>query len=359
MDDLISVIVPVYNVEKYLPRCLDSIIYQKHKHLQIILVNDGSSDLSGKICDEYAKRDSRITVIHQKNSGVSNARNNGLLYAKGKYVQFIDGDDYIEKDMCSRLYEAMSDNCDLVICGYRIIQDGISKSRMHDNHINTTKDWYRDFILMYENALLHSPCNKLYIKKKIKVNFRQDISLGEDLIFNLDYIRSIENIICIPDVLYSYIKYMPINKKLSSLASKYREDFLEIQLVLHEEVENYIKFAFPNNSEIINYEKFHLISCCFSSISKTVYSSGVSAIKKINSIKQWSENKEIQKCINTTRTSNFFENISTFQRVQFKLFRYFLKQKLCITIYLSLRAKYILYEKIINEILLKRNKIAN
>ena len=94
---LISVIIPVYNVEEYLHECVDSVINQTYKNLQIILVDDGSTDSSGKICDEYAENDKRITVVHQKNGGLSVARNTGLSNAHGDYVYFLDSDDYIKK----------------------------------------------------------------------------------------------------------------------------------------------------------------------------------------------------------------------------------------------------------------------
>jgi len=101
MDAEISIIIPVFNVEKYIGICLESVINQTFRNLEIILVNDGSTDGSGKICDEYAARDSRIRVIHQENKGVSAARNEGLRLSSGKYVGFVDGDDWIDDDMLS------------------------------------------------------------------------------------------------------------------------------------------------------------------------------------------------------------------------------------------------------------------
>lgn len=114
---LISIIIPIYKVEKYLKRCIDSVLVQTYSNLQIILVDDGSPDNCPKICDEYASRDTRIEVIHQKNSGVSNARNNGLKIAKGDYVLFIDSDDYIAPDMCEKmLILAEQEKADMVVC---------------------------------------------------------------------------------------------------------------------------------------------------------------------------------------------------------------------------------------------------
>ena len=116
MNKKISVIVPVYKVEKYLARCVDSIINQTYKNLEIILVDDGSPDGCGKICDEYAERDSRIKVIHKENGGLSSARNAGLDIATGDYIGFVDSDDFIDLDMYSLLYE-MIKNGDVEITG--------------------------------------------------------------------------------------------------------------------------------------------------------------------------------------------------------------------------------------------------
>ena len=110
MEKLISVIVPVYNVEEYVEKCVLSIINQTYKNLEIILVDDGSTDNSGKICDEIAIKDNRIKVIHKKNGGLSDARNVGIDIAKGDYLGFVDSDDYIDPDMYSILLNNMN-NC--------------------------------------------------------------------------------------------------------------------------------------------------------------------------------------------------------------------------------------------------------
>ena len=117
----ISVIVPVYNVEAYLPKCLDSILSQTHKELEIILINDGSTDGSRNICDEYAAKDCRIKVIHKQNGGVASARNAGLKIATGEYIAFVDSDDWIETTMYSDLLDVcLNYNCDYVGCSTQI-----------------------------------------------------------------------------------------------------------------------------------------------------------------------------------------------------------------------------------------------
>ena len=118
----ISVIIPVYNVEEKIERCLGSLQNQKFSDFEVILINDGSSDRSGKICDEYASMDKRIKVIHQKNQGVSVARNIGISIARGKYITFVDSDDYVSRDFLYSLYsDIVSCNADIAICNYYMV----------------------------------------------------------------------------------------------------------------------------------------------------------------------------------------------------------------------------------------------
>ncbi len=119
MDSLISVIVPVYNVEQYLPRCVDSILAQTYENLEILLVDDGSRDSSGALCDDYARRDKRIRVIHKENGGLSSARNAGIDVAHGEYLAFIDSDDYLEPDAYALLLELAQAENVLLVCGGR------------------------------------------------------------------------------------------------------------------------------------------------------------------------------------------------------------------------------------------------
>lgn len=115
---LISVIVPIYKVEQYLNRCVQSIVDQTYKNLEIILVDDGSPDNSPAMCDAWAEKDDRVQVVHKKNGGVSSARNAGLDAANGAYIGFVDGDDYIEPDMYAQLLQAIQkDSSDMAVCG--------------------------------------------------------------------------------------------------------------------------------------------------------------------------------------------------------------------------------------------------
>lgn len=161
-NDLISVIVPVYKVEEYLCECLDSIINQTYKNLEIILVDDGSPDNSSTICEEYAEKDSRIKVIHQKNSGVSVARNTGLNAVTGDYIGFVDGDDYIELNMFEELYKCLTANfADMSVCGIK--QFGVkTKSDFYGNKCLNRSDFLKE--VLCENIPSYL-CNKLFKKQ--------------------------------------------------------------------------------------------------------------------------------------------------------------------------------------------------
>lgn len=156
MDDLISVIVPIYKVEEYLKKCVDSIINQTYKNLEIILVDDGSPDSCGKICDFYSNQDHRIRVIHKKNGGLSDARNVALDVASGAYITFIDSDDYIEENYISYLYNLVKkNNADISICEYLYITE---KGKV----INHPRNDGKIIIMDQEKALYELLNSKLY-----------------------------------------------------------------------------------------------------------------------------------------------------------------------------------------------------
>ncbi len=167
---LISVIIPVYNVEKYLRRCLDSVIAQTYQNLEIICVDDGSVDESGKICDQYAVRDARIKVIHQENQGVSAARNRGLDAAEGEYIAFVDSDDYILEDMYKKMLDKLLNyNVDLCVCQWQYeFSDGrqVVKRKNIDPTIygrKTSLEFARFLYRSnYENGVVVAAWNKLY-----------------------------------------------------------------------------------------------------------------------------------------------------------------------------------------------------
>ena len=172
MKSLISVIVPIYNVEKYLKRCIDSIINQTYKNLEIILVDDGSLDNCSKICDEYSKKDKRIRVIHKANGGLSDARNTGLDQAKGKYICFIDSDDYIDINMIKELYtNLVKTKSDISICDFVSFDEKTEKYNSYSNSIFIVKDSKYDLMFNEYRLVTTVQWNKLF-KREIFDNLR-------------------------------------------------------------------------------------------------------------------------------------------------------------------------------------------
>lgn len=204
--NLISIIIPVYNAEKYIHRCIRSVVNQSHKELEIIAVNDGSTDDSLSICETLAAQDNRIKVFSQKNGGVSKARNTGLRLAKGEYVMFLDSDDYMLPDMCKTMLDVLhSKQADCVICGIQEPEGGLWCPQRNIDY-STLVDFKKDFIYQLNTELL-SPCwNKIFKRQLITNLFNEDISFGEDLIFCLNYLKNCTKVSFVTDTLLFHEK---------------------------------------------------------------------------------------------------------------------------------------------------------
>mgnify|MGYP005756372925 CR=1 FL=1 len=199
---LISVIVPVYNAQKTLARCLESISNQTFRDLEIIVVNDGSSDDSEKICCQF--QDARLRLISQSNQGVSQARNTGIDYAEGKFLCFVDADDYLMSNHIETLYRTIvQEKTDLVVINfYRIDQQGMRKNKAVT--MRTSCEIGKCLYEIYTRELLNQPWNKLFVKEKIVEQFDRNFSLGEDLLFNIDYLKRIRRLSIVDECTYVY-----------------------------------------------------------------------------------------------------------------------------------------------------------
>ena len=230
-NPLISIIIPVYNAENYLSRCIESIINQDFKNFELLLIDDGSTDNSQYICDEYARKDYRINVFHKPNGGVSSARNLGLKNAKGKWITFIDSDDYIT----SHFFEespTFNTKFDLYIIGYQNHGDRSNYYILNNQEYlgkNQCLSFYNQHI---HNDILRSPWCKFYknsIIQKNHISFNKEMKYGEDLNFVLEYLQYIESIKSMSGIGYHYLfkkgKYMlpPIQsaKHLELIWNKY------------------------------------------------------------------------------------------------------------------------------------------
>lgn len=236
MNDLVSVIVAVYNAQEHLENCIASICSQTYTHLQIILIDDGSTDQSPSICDQWTKQDSRIITKHVENSGVSNARNLGIQYARGKYITFIDSDDWIENNFVEVLLCHHKKN-HFTCCGYlteRFSQRGSIKFRpvrYSRNHTDTIAK--QNVLSLYTSGLFNTVWNKLYevsLLNEYNIRFPSEYCLGEDIIFNIQYLRILQGeIIVVNSLCYHYII-----KNDQSLSQKYYKDFYDIQAYIFE-----------------------------------------------------------------------------------------------------------------------------
>lgn len=221
-DCLISIIVPVYNVEEYLWQCLDSIIKQTYKNLEIIIVDDWSTDKSGEICDEYEKKDKRVKVVHQENSGLSSARNVWIKIATWKYLWYIDSDDYVELDMFERLYNLIvKTESDIAICNrYFQNEDG---DRIKNNNF-PTKDIVKPnevFQYFYKSMYVW---NKLY-KREIVKNIEFVETRAQDVIYNFKIFKRVKKIACLNEC-KNYYRYNPNSRIHTKRFSEKRLIFL-------------------------------------------------------------------------------------------------------------------------------------
>lgn len=233
----VSVIVPVYNSEKYLNKCIDSILNQTLKEIELILVNDGSTDRSRKILEEYSEMDDRVIVLNIKNGGPARARNKGIKIAKGKYLSFVDSDDYIDGDFLEKLYNTADNNkVQMIMTNYKDINmfNGVTSMTCHELECGVifNKDRIKKDILTTFTKTINygffSMCNKLYLREYLlKLGFLIDETRdhGEDWLFNINIFLNLNSFIAVEKPLYNYI-----HANENSLMTKYRENQFEIYL---------------------------------------------------------------------------------------------------------------------------------
>lgn len=236
MSDKISVIVPIYNVEIYLERCVESIMSQSHRNLEIILVDDGSPDNCPKICDDYAKKDSRIKVIHKKNGGLSDARNAGMKVATGDYISFIDSDDYISTDYLETLYQVLlKENSDIVECEIVKFKENEIPVSVGNLDIESF-DAEKGLQLLIEEKVFHQYVwNKLYkADLALEVDFEKG-KLNEDEFWTYQVFGKAKKVTKIQKAMYYYLQrngsIMGTNytfKRLDALEGKFnRQAYIE------------------------------------------------------------------------------------------------------------------------------------
>ena len=268
MQPKISVIVPIYNVERYLDRCIQSVLNQTLKDIEIILVDDGSPDKCPAMCDEYAKKDGRIKVIHKKNGGLGFARNSGLEIATGEYVAFVDSDDFIENDMYDNLYrEAKEYEADVVFSNVRFYTDGNVSIRKDVEALtvfqgrNDVRNLLLDMVAPLPESnrdvkYMASVWRAVYRLETIKQNAISFLSereiVSEDLPFNIEFLKHSECAVYSDKAYYNYCYNSTSLSKTSSFAKYDRMDKL-LQVIKEQ-----LSSVFPKESYILHYQRYVL-----------------------------------------------------------------------------------------------------
>ncbi len=254
MDDLITVIIPVYNMKKYLKKCVASVLSQTYTFLEIILIDDGSNDGSAEICDEYSKQDTRIKVIHKNNGGLSDARNRGLQEATGKWISFVDSDDYIQENMLETLINnAVETDADMAVTGMLYLTEQGVVTRKYIPLKQTLSGW--DTIAWYlkTGGGKEYMCNKLYKKHLFEdINFPKG-KIFEDSFVMYQLMALCSKIVFIPEMGYYYIQRESSLSKGLNVVSQM--DSLEAKV-------NKLHFLEANRSELAPYSKQEIIQTC-------------------------------------------------------------------------------------------------
>lgn len=246
MNDLISVIVPIYNVEKYLEKCLKSICNQTYHNLDIVLVDDGSTDNSSTICDNYTQKDKRIQTIHKKNGGLSDARNCGISHSKGDYLIFVDSDDYIDLDMIKMLYNNLIEmDADISVCGYNMIYNNRvvpicdGKTRVVYSPLDALK------VLLKRENMGVIACNKLY-KKGIFHNVRYPVGQHfEDINTTYKLIVASHKIVYTPRPMYYYVQRETSINGMNFQTQKFNDKLYDMETAA-DELLNFVATNYSN-----------------------------------------------------------------------------------------------------------------
>lgn len=337
-DTRVSIIVPVYNVEKYLVRCIESLINQTFKNIEIILINDGSTDNSLNIINEYKKKDRRIKLIDNKNNGVSCSRNIGIKQSKGNYIMFVDSDDWIDKNTIEDMYNLLEKNgCDLVMCSYirEFLKGSKEKKVMLEDKITyEKKDIKKELLRRLIGPVreeLANPENldsmgtvwgKLYRSSIIKANNIKFIDLkeigsAEDVLFNIYLFNEINRAIFINKPMYHYWK-----GNSNSVTSKYNPKLTEQRQVFFRYIQEFLD---RNNMEGIFYEALNNRIC----LSTLGY--GLIEFSKNNNKTFLKKVKNIKIFLNEGYVLNSYKDLQlSYFPIHWRMFYFFNKYKITI-----------------------------
>ena len=292
MNELISVIVPVYNVEKYLKKAVQSIQNQSYKHLEIMLINDGSTDSSGDICDELAASDSRIVVIHKKNGGVSTARNEAQKLAKGNYVIYVDSDDYIHEEMIQSLYEQLiAENADVSSCSVMNVYQNSQTPQCSDENlyfVYNQEEFLREYLI--GQRVQGTLGNKL-IRKEITDQLEFPVGkIYEDAYYHLQLVQVAKKYVVHTKPYYYYY-----HRNQSLTTNPYHERDL-VYLDVYQKFYDLVNLQYP---EIINEAFFRLSYAYFYIFDKMLLESNFDRIDAFKIVRDYLKKNAIQIAKNT------------------------------------------------------------
>ena len=270
MNIKVSVVVPVYNAEKYLAKSIESMLSQSLKEIELILVNDGSKDKSLAICEEYAKRDSRIIVINKRNEGACIARNTGISIAKGKYIQLVDADDYIENNMLEEQYNlGEKTNAEVVMCGMKFDvhkkngQVVTIEAHYKDMVLNSQEEIKLIFMDLFDNLLFNYTHNKLYNKEFLKKNnlkFIEWLPIDQDTNFNIDVFKVLNKLTISTKSYYHYVKTFE-----ETIVTRYHANKFKVRTFRYDRLKELLEsrgiYNDENKKKLASMYIHHVIEC--------------------------------------------------------------------------------------------------
>lgn len=311
----ISIIIPIFNTGDYLHKCIKSILSQNLTNFELILVDDGSRDSSGEICDEYARNDSRVKVIHKKNEGVSIARNAGIKMAQGEYIGFVDSDDWIESDMYDKLYNlALSKKADIVMC------DAVTKYDDKADEPDTIMQLSKDVLLKKEDIypkllceMAGSACRCIY-KREILVDnniiFPAGILFSEDRIFNILAIGYAKSSYYTKNPFYN--RYM----RKGSAVNKYYKNMIELVLIARTGIIKALDKAWNGDEKYKKAYENQTLSLSYAAINNEFYKDAIGTfIEKYQNIKKICNKEEVRNAISILNKNDLRSKLILKKRV--------------------------------------------
>lgn len=337
MDNIaISIIVPAYNVEQKITRCLNGLVNQTFDDYEIIVVDDGSCDNTGEICKQYSYIHKNLRYILKENGGVSSARNCGIKNARGEYIAFVDSDDYVSKKLCEGMFTAAKkSDADLIVASYFTDYNGNIKKHecCREFCANNISEMKEDFEWIYRDCFLNSPWNKLFKKSIMSEYFRTDMCYFEDYYFNISFIQRCKKIKFIKDAYYYYVE-----DSQASLTKNFKEKTFEwITMIYRKQVESLLPFLDEDAHQLF---AASLIYGLYNTTQKCVYVRGSEAIKFVA---EWRNCKEV---CDVFKKEKVWILAKQYYSVQITVGAYLLKFRCYRTVYTLFRLK-----KIVNPVI--------